>query len=79
MKVIYANYIIWELCINTKKITNIGLSLFPSSLFSLQSLYYYYLSMHTVELPYGSVIKNLPANAEDTRDMGLIPGLGVSL
>ena len=40
MKVIYANYIIWELCKNTKKITNIGISLFPSSLFSLQILYY---------------------------------------
>ena len=35
--------------------------------------------MHTVVLPYGSVIKNLPATAEDTRDMGLIPGLGRSL
>ena len=26
--------------------------------------------------PGGSVVKNLPANARDTRDMGLIPGLG---
>ena len=25
------------------------------------------------------VVKNLPANAEDTRDAGLIPGLGRSL
>ena len=25
------------------------------------------------------VIKNLPANARDIRDMGLIPGLGISL
>ena len=24
------------------------------------------------------VVKNLPANAEDSRDMGLIPGLGRS-
>ena len=24
------------------------------------------------------VVKNLPANAEDTRDIGLIPGLGRS-
>ena len=26
--------------------------------------------------PGGSVVKNLPANAGDTRDEGLIPGLG---
>ena len=26
--------------------------------------------------PGGSVVKNLPANAEDTGDLGLIPGLG---
>ena len=26
--------------------------------------------------PYGSLIKNLPANAEDARDARLIPGLG---
>ena len=26
----------------------------------------------------GSVVKNLPANARDTGDMGLIPGLGRS-
>ena len=25
------------------------------------------------------VVKNLPANAGDLRDMGLIPGLGISL
>ena len=29
-------------------------------------------------LPGGSVVKNLPANAGDTRDMGLIPGSGRS-
>ena len=28
--------------------------------------------------PHGSVIQNLPANARDTRDAGLIPGLGGS-
>ena len=28
--------------------------------------------------PGGSVIKNLPANAGDTRDIGLIPGSGRS-
>ena len=28
--------------------------------------------------PGGSMVKNPPANAEDTRDMGLIPGLGWS-
>ena len=26
----------------------------------------------------GTVVKNLPANARDTRDMGLIPGSGKS-
>ena len=26
--------------------------------------------------PDGTVVKNLPANAGDTRDVGLIPGLG---
>ena len=29
-------------------------------------------------LPGGTVVKNLPANARDTGDMGLIPGLGRS-
>ena len=29
----------------------------------------------TWDFPYGPVVKNLPANAEDT---GLIPGLGIS-
>ena len=29
--------------------------------------------------PGGSVVKNLPDNAGDTRDMGSIPGLGRSL
>ena len=28
------------------------------------------------EWQYGSVVKNLPANAGDTRDMGSIPGSG---
>ena len=28
--------------------------------------------------PGSSVVKNLPENAEDTEDMGLIPGLGRS-
>ena len=28
--------------------------------------------------PGGSVVKNLPANTGDTRDMGSIPGLGRS-
>ena len=30
------------------------------------------------DLPGGSVVKNLPANAEATRDMGSNPGLGRS-
>ena len=29
-------------------------------------------------LPYGSVVKNSPANTGDTRDMSLIPGSGRS-
>ena len=29
--------------------------------------------------PGGSVVKNLPANAGNTRDTGLIPGLGRSV
>ena len=29
-------------------------------------------------LPGGTVVKNLPANARDTGDLGLIPGLGRS-
>ena len=28
--------------------------------------------------PGGTVVKNMPANAGDTRDMGSIPGLGRS-
>ena len=32
-----------------------------------------------VDIPGGIVVKNLPANAGDTRDAGLIPELGRSL
>ena len=28
--------------------------------------------------PGGSAVKNLPANAADVRDVGLLPGLGIS-
>ena len=31
-----------------------------------------------MNFPDGSVVKNLPANARDTRDMGSVPGLGRS-
>ena len=31
-----------------------------------------------MEFPRGAVVKNLPANAGDTRGAGLIPGLGRS-
>ena len=34
---------------------------------------------HGRGLPGGSVVKNSPANAGDTRDTGLVPGLGRSL
>ena len=30
--------------------------------------------MHAVYFPAGTMVKNLPANSEDTRDMSLIPG-----
>ena len=33
---------------------------------------------HLLGFPSGTVIKNLPANAVDSRDAGLIPGLGRS-
>ena len=32
--------------------------------------------MVVLGLPGGSVVKNLPASAEDARDVGLIPGSG---
>ena len=32
----------------------------------------------TKHFPGGSVVKNLPTNAGDTQDVGLIPGLGRS-
>ena len=35
--------------------------------------------MFMLGFPDGSVVKNLPANSGDTRDMGLIPGSGRSL
>ena len=46
----------------------------------------YYLNIYGIRtcvrihkgFPGGAVVKNLPANAGDTRDMGLIPGLGRS-
>ena len=33
-----------------------------------------YQSLHSYGFPGGTVVKNPPANAGDTRDMGLIPG-----
>ena len=36
-------------------------------------------SEYTSYFPGGSVVKNLPANAGDAGDTGLIPGLGRSL
>ena len=42
------------------------------------SLIYIYSSTGANRLPDGSEIKNLPANAGDARDMGLIPGSGRS-
>jgi len=33
---------------------------------------------HLLGFPSGTVVKNLPANAVDSRDAGLIPGLGRS-
>ena len=36
------------------------------------------LESHPLPLPGGAVVKNLPANAGDTRDAGSIPGLGRS-
>ena len=37
-------------------------------------LYFYFL--HFSCFPGGAAVKNLPANAGDTRDMGSIPGSG---
>ena len=34
--------------------------------------------MHLISFPGGSVVKNLPANTGDTRDLGLIPRCGRS-
>ena len=34
--------------------------------------------INTMGFPGGTVVKNLPANAGDARDAGLIPGLGRS-
>ena len=39
-------------------------------------LYFYFL--HFSCFPGGAAVKNLPANAGDTRDMGSIPGSGIS-
>ena len=40
---------------------------------------YIYLSIYRYQgFPGGTVVKNLPANAGDERDTGLIPGLGRS-
>ena len=38
-----------------------------------------YLRNKILVFPGGAMVKNLPANAGDARDMGLIPGLGRSL
>ena len=41
-------------------------------------LIYTYMYISILGFPGGSVVKNLPANAGDTRHVGLIPGLGRS-
>ena len=48
----------------------------PSMGFSRQE---YWSGVPSPSLPVVVVVKNLSANAEDLRDMGLIPGLGISL
>ena len=42
------------------------------------SLKVYWLLVTGMGFPGGSMVKNPPANAGDTRDMGLIPGSGRS-
>ena len=39
---------------------------------------FYILALSLWDIPDGAVVKNLPANAGDTVDKGLIPGLGRS-
>ena len=41
------------------------------------NLYFYFLLYFSC-FPGDAVVKNLPANTGDTRDMGLIPGSGIS-
>ena len=38
---------------------------------------YIYIYIYICAFPGGSVVKNLPANAEDTGDAGSTPGLGI--
>ena len=64
------------LCITWPKYWSFSFSLSPSNEYS-------HLPIGTNPgreggFPGGSVVKNLPANAGDARDMGLIPGLGRS-
>ena len=40
-----------------------------------ESCFYCHISIH-LDFPGGSVVKSLPSNTGDTRDMGLIPELG---
>ena len=40
------------------------------------SLFYNFLLAHDVVIPGGTVVKNLPANAVDTRNTDLIPESG---
>ena len=41
-------------------------------------IYIAYIFIHLLGLPRWLVVQNLPANAGDTGDVGLIPGSGIS-
>ena len=48
------------------------------SVYPFLSFYLKFSKLTIRGFPGGTVVKNLPANAGDTRDVGLIPGSGIS-
>ena len=55
--------------------------MFESTLFIITTswiIFFVFIRSLYRDFPGGSVVKNLPANAGDTGDMGSIPGLGGS-
>ena len=61
------------------EINNINLFIFIYYIYKYYYIYYLFIFIVSMSFPGGSVVKNLPANAGDSGDTGLIPESGRSI